>query len=95
MQQEEADTEALRGFGNVGVKEIAARLRTTCKHFQLRRVDEEFYVFICFGVKPSVAATEQSAENKSKRMFMEVLHETLTRQTQDTQQCLVTNREGI
>lgn len=82
-------------FGNTSIKERAARLRTTCTHFKLQRVDEEFYVFICFSVKPSVVAREQSVENKSKRMFMEVLHEMLTRQAQDTQQCLLTNGRGL
>lgn len=66
----------------------------TCRHFKLQGVYKEFNIFICFSVKPSVAVTEQSVENKNKRMFMEVLHQMLTRQKQDTQQHLVTNGQG-
>lgn len=67
----------------------------TYRHFKLQQVDKEFNIFICFSVKPSVTVTEQSVGNENKRMFMEVLHEMLTRKTQVAQQYLVTSGQGI
>lgn len=67
----------------------------TYQHLKLQQVDKEFNIFICFSVKPSVTVTEQSAGNKNKRMFMEVLHEMLAGETQDAQQHLVTSGQGI
>lgn len=76
---------------NICIKEVVAKILITCRHFILQQVYGEFNIFICFSVKPSVAVTEQSVENKNKRMFVEVLHETLTRETGDTLQYLITN----
>lgn len=53
----------------------------TYRHFKPQQVDKEFNIFICFSVKPSVTATEQSAGKENKRMFMKVLHEMLTGKT--------------
>lgn len=66
---------------NICIKEVVAKILITCRHFILQQVYGEFNIFICFSVKPSVAVTEQSVENKNKRMFVEVLHEMLTRGT--------------
>lgn len=79
---------------NTCIKEVVAKIVITCRHFILQQVYGEFNIFICFSVKPSVAVTEQSAENKTKRMFVEVLYEMLTRETRDTLQYLITNERG-
>lgn len=69
----ETDVETIT-FCNICIKEIAAKILITCRHFKLQRVYKELNIFMCFSVKPSVAVTEESVENKNKRMFMEVLH---------------------
>lgn len=56
-------------FCHICIKEIAAKILITCRHFKLQRVYKELNIFICFSVKPSVAVTEKCWEQEQTYVY--------------------------